>query len=235
MAVKYRKENLNKQRHLQLISEAKARRRQDPVLERGKPYIREKPLILIVCEGQNTEPSYFNQFKLTSATIKALGKGYNTVSLIKQARQLKKQGEYDQIWVVFDKDRNSAQNFNTAVRMAEESKFGIAYSNQAFEFWLILHFLDHPGGQLDRSEYNNLINSHTQPLGVTYKGKRGKIITPDFFSLLMGTDPVTNEKRHILAIRRAKRIYSNYDHRSPAIEESSTTVFRLVTELLKYI
>lgn len=46
------------------------------------------PTILIVCEGENTEPSYFEQFKLTSATI--IGEGYNAVSLVKQAEKLSK-------------------------------------------------------------------------------------------------------------------------------------------------
>ncbi len=37
-----------------------------------------------------------------------------------------------------------------------------------------------------------------------------------------------------IAIKRAKRIYDLYDHSSPALEESSTTVFRLVEEILKF-
>ncbi|MGN6417310.1 MAG: RloB domain-containing protein [Pseudobacter sp.] len=30
----------------------------------------------------------------------------------------------------------------------------IAYSNQAFEYWLILHFEDHQGGKIDRNDYH---------------------------------------------------------------------------------
>jgi hypothetical protein len=37
-----------------------------------------------------------------------------------------------------------------------------------------------------------------------------------------------------LAIERAERIYERLDLFSPANEESSTTVFRLVRELIKY-
>ena len=56
-----------------------------------------------------------------------------------------------------------------------------------------------------------------------------------FFELLMGFDTKTGTQRVLLAIERAKRIYNRLDHQSPAMEESSTTVFRLVEELLKYI
>jgi hypothetical protein len=38
-----------------------------------------------------------------------------------------------------------------------------------------------------------------------------------------------------LAIMRAKRNFNRLDHSNPAKEESSTTVFRLVEELLKYV
>ena len=34
-----------------------------------------KKSFLIICEGENTEPDYFNAFRLTSATVKAVGKG----------------------------------------------------------------------------------------------------------------------------------------------------------------
>lgn len=64
-----------KEKHLAGLNEAKARRRQEPSLLRAGPEKLEKQTILIVCEGKNTEPSYFKQFKLASATIKAVGTG----------------------------------------------------------------------------------------------------------------------------------------------------------------
>lgn len=81
-------------------------------------------------------------------------------------------------------------DFNNAIQIAEANNFGVAYSNQAFEYWIILHFNDHQGGGLDRRD---------------------------------------------LAIERAKRNYDFFGHSNCASEESSTTVFKLVEELLKYI
>ena len=50
--------------------------RKQPNLERPAAKLIEKPTILIVCEGKNTEPSYFKQFRITSATVKFVGEGF---------------------------------------------------------------------------------------------------------------------------------------------------------------
>lgn len=224
-----------KQKHISELAASKAKRRAEPLLERAVATKLEKPTILIVCEGKNTEPSYFRQFKLTSATIKAIGDGYNTTSLVNQAIRLSQQNSYDQVWCVFDKDQFSAHDFNNAVSIAIANNFGVAYSNQAFEYWLILHFEDHQGGGMNRDEYDQTINEHINPLGVTYDGGGSKTITHDFFEILDGFDTRINKPRIELAISRAKRNYNQLTHVSPATEESSTTVFRLVEEMLKFI
>jgi len=218
----------------------KSKRRTEPLLERAEAKILEKPTILIVCEGENTEPSYFRQFKLSSATIRPIGEGYNTISLVKRAVQLSKEKSYDQVWCVFDADPkpdnpNQAKNFNDAVTLAEKKGFGVAYSNQAFEYWLILHFDDHQGGGMNRNDYNNKINQLLKPFGLTYDGESNKIITEEIFEVLDSIDKKTNKKRTRLAILRAERNYDLFDHTNPANEESSTTLFRLVEELLKYV
>lgn len=233
--IKKQRETDNKDRHLQQMQEAKARRRGEPVLTRRAANMKIKPAFLIVCEGKNTEPSYFNQFRLTSATIKAVGKGYNTTAVVKQAKQLKKEDTYDQVWVVFDRDIHSTQNFNNAIKMAEKFGFGVAYSNQAFEYWLILHFNAHQGSKLHRSRYNELINEYLKPYNVSYDGQGSKLITPEFFNLLHEIDPLTRKSRQSLAIKRAKTIQDNLTTKNFASAESSTTVFRLIEEITQYL
>lgn len=220
-----------KQKHFEQL---KAQRRKEPNLERPVPELSQKPSILIVCEGKNTEPSYFNQFRITSAKVKSIGEGYNTISLVNRALELSQQVTYDQVWCVFDKDDFNDTDFNSAVQIALSNDFGVAYSNQSFEYWLILHFNDHQGGGMHRDIYNDKINEHLKPFKVTYDGNGTKLIEEDFFELLDGIDNKTNRKRTDLAIDRAERNYNHFDHINPAIEESSTTVFRLVRELLKY-
>lgn len=232
MKDKKAKQKAAKKKHREQL---KVKRRKEPSLERPVAELTEKPYILIVCEGENTEPSYFNQFRITSANVKSVGEGYNTIYLVNRALALSQQGNYDQVWCVFDKDDFNDNDFNSAIQKAEANNFGVAYSNQSFEYWLILHFKDHQGGGMHRHSYNDKINEHLKPFKVIYDGNGTKLIEEDFFELLDGIDDKTSRKRAELAIDRAERNYNHFDHTNPAREESSTTVFRLVRELLKYV
>jgi hypothetical protein len=220
---------------LKHLKQLKAQRRKEPSLERPVAALTEKPSILIVCEGENTEPSYFNQFRINSAKVKSVGEGYNTVSLVNRAIVLAQQGNYDQVWCVFDKDDFNDNDYNAAIQIAEVNNFGVAYSNQSFEYWFLLHFNDHQGGGMHRNSYNVKINELLKPFNVIYDGNGTKLIEEDFFELLEGIDSKTSRKRVELAIMRAERNYDDFDHKNPAKEESTTTVFKLVRELLKYM
>lgn len=236
-------EQLKALNHKLFLAQAKARRRSEPQLERRKPILEEKPVMLIYCEGENTEPSYFNKFKIASLSVESFGEGHNTKSLVKRAIQLSSMKHYERIWCVFDADpipgnKNRSRDFNESIKLAERNGFGVAYSNQAFEYWLLLHFEDHQGGKLERAQYGPRINSYINKFGVTYDYQGSKIVSQEFYNLLMQPDEKIksqNGKRRVrLALRRAEKIFNMYDHLSPAREESSTTVFKLVKELLKY-
>jgi hypothetical protein len=216
-------------------AQLKANRRTEPTFDRPEPKLVEKPTILIVCEGKNTEPSYFKQFRLSTATIKPIGEGYNTISLVNRAIQIANTGSYEQVWCVFDKDDFPDVDFNNAITIAEANNFGVAYSNQSFEYWIILHFDDHQGGGMHRDNYDSKINKLIKPYNISYDGKKSKIITEDIFELLDGIDQKTKKERKTLAIERAKRNLNQFKQNNPAKEESTTTVFKLVEELLKYI
>lgn len=243
---KINREIENKRSHLkQLSSKRKARRvyrQTQPNLDRPLPTRKEKESFLIICEGENTEPDYFNHFKLKSAKIKAIGEGFNTLSLINRAVKIvndeKEKGlQYDQVWCVFDKDSFSDNDFNSAIKKAEDKhNFKVAYSNQAFEYWLILHFNDHQGGAIDRKSYNKLLNSYLKQFGIEYDGSGCKKIDERFFEILEAKENLTDKKnRQQKALDRAEKIYNKLDHKNPAQEESSTKVFLLVTEILKNI
>ena len=202
-------------------------------LERALPNRTEKPKFLIVCEGVNTEVDYFDHFKCSFLDIKTVGTGRNTLSLVEFTeafvqKEQQRGKEYDQIWCVFDKDDFSTDAFNEAVFRAQRS-FGeghAAYSNQAFEYWFLLHFEDHQGGAIHRNQYNNRLNRYLSTASIVYDGTNSKRVSIDFFDFMQPLQDI--------AITRAKRIYENLEHHSPALEESSTTVFRLVEEINKY-
>lgn len=184
-----------------------------------------KQSFLIVCEGVRTEPDYFKAFRMTTATVKAVGQAMNTTSLVAKAISIreadeKKKRTYDQCWVVFDKDDFPASDFNAAIKMAEKNGFRVAYSNQAFEYWFLLHFNLYKG-PLHRNTYANMLTKLT---GITYAKTEG--FGAVMYNRLLGLQQV--------AIRNAKSVLKDFSGDNPAMEESSTTVHLLVEELNKY-
>lgn len=185
-----------------------------------------KQSFLIVCEGEKTEPDYFKAFRMTAATIKAVGQSMNTVTLVNKAVSIrdadrKKKRIYDQCWVVFDKDDFPSRDFNQAILLAERNGFRVAYSNQAFEFWFLLHFNLYTGA-IHRSKYKDMLTKLT---GMPY-------IKTDGYGAVMYNLLLTRQKQ---AIHNAETVLADISHGNPAEEESSTTVHKLVKELNKYL
>ena len=232
MKDKRAKDKRSQQEHKDRIRQ---QRRKESDLTRRTAVKEEMPYILIVCEGENTEPDYFNHFRFSSLRVKAVGEGYNTVSLVERAEQLAERDVYDQVWCVFDKDDFSDENFNNAIRFAEAKGFSVGYSNQAFEYWLLLHFNDHQGGGMHRRDYKYKLNEAIMPFGITYNQDGRKHLSVSILELLDAVDTDTGKPRVKLAIQRAKRNHRLHKKLTPAKAESTTTVFQLVETLLKYI
>lgn len=147
-----------------------ARRRQRVVLLR----------ILIVCEGERTEPRYFDSFKkkhngLFVLDMDVLGLGANTLSVVNKAIELKMKAEsvgipYDSVWAVFDRDSFSGAKFNAAVQKAESNGVNAAWSNEAFELWYLYHFHNRVTA-MSRDEYKKAISDAVNS-SPAYKLKR---------------------------------------------------------------
>lgn len=226
--------------HRDKVREDKKKKRQvGSSLERQDLSLNIKPRILIVCEGELTEPSYFEQFRLSSATVEIMGKGRNTISLVEEALRLSKESseKFSEIWCVFDKDDFPDTDFNNAIIVAQSYGFKIAYSNQAFEYWLLLHINDHQGGSINRSVYAEMINSNLKQFGLIYGANGKKVVTEEMFLFFLARDSKFQDRRRIdLAIQRAKKLNENYnkDETQPSSRCSNSTVYELVEELLKY-
>lgn len=239
---KKQREVLRRQEHRQRLREAKRRRQSGANLNRSRPQREERPNILIVCEGENTEPSYFSQFKLTNAQIIAVGEGKNTLSLVESVGRIRKQfdQEFDQVWCVFDKDDFPDPNFDNAIEKAKSLGYRVAYSNQAFEYWFLLHFEAHNGGPMPRTDYHKKLNDHLKDFRISYD-KNSKKVLPEFFEVMLSLTGSQLEESNRpetlqdLAIKRAERILAYHSGETPANSESSTTVYKLVEELNRYL
>ena len=133
--------------------------------------------ILIICEGEKTEPNYFQSFPISNIKVKTIGTGRNTESLVDEAIkkwiEFSKEDEfYERLWCVFDRDRFSQNSYDSAFKKVNDEEkrlnrrykrkagrkinISIAYSNEAFELWYLLHF-DYIDSALSRSEYKRML------------------------------------------------------------------------------
>ncbi|MEH2463337.1 RloB family protein [Nostoc sp.] len=175
---------------------------------------------LIVCEGSKTEPNYFRSFRVPKnvAEIDVQGVGENPSKLVQSAKELNKQGEYDQVWCVFDRNSWTIEDFNNAIKNAEAHGFKVAYSNEAFELWYVLHFeFLHTG--IPRSDY---LRKLTSLFGRTYQ-KNSETIYDELF------------EKQAIAIKNAENLLKQYNSQIPAKDNPSTTVHLLVKELNNFI
>ena len=118
---------------------------------RRKGAIREPyDVVLIVCEGEKTEPGYFDGLKrahrLSSAHIKIVsGEGSDPVSIVKHARRELEQDGYDRAFCVFDRDGHV--NYQEALDLVANSapgrkgRLAAITSVPCFEIWVLLHFV----------------------------------------------------------------------------------------------
>lgn len=178
----------------------------------------EVPSFLIVCEGKKTEPFYFQAFRVGRVLdVRVEGMGKSTTNLVKETIRLKAQDDYEQVWVVFDIDDCSPAQVNDAIHLASANDIQVAYSNQSFELWYLLHF-DYHNSAIDRKQYEEKL---TRALEVQYEKN-----APGLYLRLL--------PKQRTAIQNAKRLLSNYPKPDPCRDDPCTTVFRLVEELIRY-
>lgn len=173
---------------------------------------------LIVCEGEKTEPNYFKSFRVPRDVIDVRGIGDNTIRIVEEAIRLKEKDSYDQVWCVFDRDSFPSDRFNAAFILSEENDIKIAYSNEAFELWYLLHF-NYYDSAISRKQYGDKLS---ELLGYKYEKNSNSI-----YDDLLDKQPD--------AIRNAKKLLLNYNPENPEKDNPSTKVHCLVIELNKFI
>ena len=178
-----------------------------------------KPLrknFLIVCEGEKTEPLYFGSFRVPKKVFDVLGFGANTESLVKKTIEIRDSEStfYDEVWCVFDRDSFPIGNFNKALSLAKKNNIKVAYSNEAFEIWYLLHFHFHDAAT-SRTQYKAML---TNRLGFPYKKN-----DPNMYDYLVHLQET--------AIKNATNLINSYVNHNPATDNPSTKVHDLVQKL----
>lgn len=193
---------------------------------------------LIVCEGEKTEPNYFESLKndlpkgvLDVCAFKIVGTGHNTVSLVNNAMTLRNNWQtqtnrpIDKLWIVFDKDSFSDQSFNSAIQTCIAApNVDCAWTNEAFELWYLLHFHYYNTG-ISRKQYQDLIEENFKQKGL--KGYVYKKNSTEMYSLLETHASKENAIKNAVKLEKLYVGQQNYSTQNPC-----TMVYKLVAELL---
>lgn len=109
--------------------------------------------VLIVCEGEKTEPHYFqglrNHYGLNTANIEVCGEcGSDPNSVLQFAKQRYREEKdagdaFDRVYCVFDKDAHANYNqaLNAIATATPRGTFVAINSVPCFEYWLLLHYV----------------------------------------------------------------------------------------------
>ncbi|MEV6983706.1 RloB family protein [Sphaerisporangium sp. NPDC051017] len=121
-------------------------------LRRRSDTKKEKPRILIVTEGANTEPQYFRglirDLQASGVEVYRLrveGIGRDPERVVQKAVVISSEApagdEYEHVWCVVDVDDHAT--LEKALLAARRASIKVAISNPCFDVWLLWHFSEH--------------------------------------------------------------------------------------------
>lgn len=166
---------------------------------------------------------YFKSFKidLKRAEVFPVGTGMNTDSLVEEAIRLKVEAvracqPYCEVWCVFDRDSFPLANYDRAFQLARANGIKIAWANEAFELWYLLHFNYHDTG-ISRDDYQ----ARLKQCGLEYNKADQTIYA-------------RVKERQSTALKHARRLERHWHEmgeRFPERQNPSTSVHKLVEVL----
>ena len=226
---------------------AKTRKRENRKKKRSpNQFLTMEHKYYIFCEGEKTEPLYFDGFKdaimlnpmyMNSVHVKTIGVAKETVRILEEAV---KYVEYNkiknaEIWCVYDKDSFPDADFNevslraNSLNRSEKTRrngisYRVAWSNQCIEYWFLIHF-DKYDSNNDRKYYRDYLSNKFKTFG---KNKYEKNDEDTFKILTFNGNPK-------LAIRRAEQRLIDCDGQTDSESAPATKVHLLVKNLAQYL
>ncbi len=201
-------------------------------MARRQNFISQRNKFFIITNGKGTEYNYFKALKSKKSTydVNVIFTNKDPIGLVQYAQNFL--NESNQVWVVFDIDSTyEEKRLVPAITFARKTNVKYAFSNLAFEVWLISHFKK-CDQMLDTSGHKRLLDEYLneKEKGLIYEKGNEKILQKYFIPYYKN------------AVRNAKIVYQKkkVEHENcygsnsqPRIWEwnSCTTVYKLVEAL----
>ena len=197
------------------------------VIDQGKPWEKRKnsyqyeairranKTILIVCEGQ-TEEWYFSKFPVISLSVRCVNlQGQSKMNLVHATEEIVKNEDFTFI------------NFDNSIDKAKSLNYNVAYSNDCFELWLLLHYKDIQSTQ-NREYYYEQLGKYFK-MNYVKEGKR-----LDFCKRLYTLLQEDGNSSELQAIARAEKLHLRQEDLPYHQQKPVTLVYQLVQLLNEY-
>lgn len=213
---------------------AKKSKESSIIVRSGKPKKRPKPTILIICEGETTEPKYFEDFKTkcenSLVEVEAIGIGGAPETVVSKAieelqerqKLARKSGNSFEleieVWAAFDRDDIPMSKIRSAIALAERNNVSVAFSNPCFEVWGLMHY-----------------SAYAKPGHQSECHKALKKVLPGYChqdNPILDLNELT--PRYEAAVKNAKISLIEREKDGEKIGDPSTTVFLLTEQIKKF-
>ena len=186
---------------------------------RGSPKQALRPQVIVVTEGEKTEPQYIYGFLRIhrAPNVRVEGTGFDPQGVVEKAIELKKslgRGTRADVWAVFDRDEHL--RFKEALELAHRNDIRVAVSNPCFELWAVFHYQDQ-AAYIDRRHCQCLLAR----LCESYQADQGK--------LFKDTDAIRS--KHDVAVQRGKRSLHDREKEGDPQGNPSTSVHMLMESI----
>ena len=186
---------------------------------RKRPGSQQRRKVLILCEDSKSSCFYIKAFPIDQERVDIItvGTGKNTDSLVEEAIERKTEASrthqpFNEIWCVFDRDSFPSHNYIRAFQLAQTHRIRVAWANEAFELWYLLHFNYHDTA-ISRGVYASKLRPH-----FAYDKADDEIYAKVH----------VRQENALRNARRLEKYWNDLGERNPERQNPSTSVHKLV-------
>lgn len=197
--------------------------------------------VIIACEDSVSAPTYFREImeklkedrEITPTSLVIANHQHtDPEGVLKDLISYNGYKYFTHKWIVIDRDKENLQNghkqenFNNALKKAKRLKVEVAYSNDAFEFWYLLHF-NYRDTAILRDELTEQVIKKLKNLDANnFSSLDKKSIKTEEYTKLIFNSLLSKQKT---AINNAKKLLESYgNEHKPEKDNPSTTIYKLV-------
>lgn len=202
--------------------------------------------VIIACEDEASAPTYFkmiveklkNNKLITQDSLVIANHKHNTPTgvlsdLLSHKEDEKNYKDFEHKWIVIDRDAprvngggHTKDDFNGALSSAKSKKVEVAYANDSYELWYLLHFNPRITAILRDEILKEVIKKLKEKNLIKFRDLDNENIKSKEYTKLIYEELLEFQQK---AIKNAKKLLESYgETHNPESDNPSTTIHKLV-------